>query len=137
QIEPAWMALLADVYRALGDHARAVGTAERALALARQRGTDIWCIEALLVLAGLRRSGQRGDAEASAALLDEAAGLIETPGAGGLAPVVRLERARLAGWRGERRAHIEGLRTAHAAFTAIGATGHAARVAAELDGLGR
>jgi len=137
QIEPAWMALLADVYRALGDHARAVGTAERALALARQRGTDIWCIEALLVLAGLRRSGQRGDAEASAALLDEAAALIETTGAESLAPVVQLERARLAGWRGERRAHIEGLRTAHAAFTAIGATGHAARVAAELDGLGR
>jgi len=138
QIAPSWMAMLADAYRALGDHARALSTAERSLALARQCGTDLWCIEALVVLAAIRREmGGIGDADAIAALLEEAAALVETTGAASLAPVVQLEQARLARWRGDHPTYAEGLRSAHAAFTAIGATGHAERLATHLAELGR
>ncbi len=130
QIEPTWLAYLADVYCALDDIGRAASTAERALALARERGTDVWRIEALLALARIERSRSGRDAgDAIDGLLGEAAALVDTTGAITLAPFVHLERAELARLRGDAAAHAEALRTAHAGFAGVGATGHAERVA--------
>jgi class 3 adenylate cyclase/tetratricopeptide (TPR) repeat protein len=131
QIEPSWLATLGDAYRALGAHDRALATAERALALARARGTDVWRLEALLSVARIRRS--LGDIDND--LFPEAAALLEATGAASLAPVVQLEHAQLARLRGDERQYAADVRAAHAGFTAIGAAGHAARLAADLAGL--
>ena len=63
------------------------------------------------------------------ALLAEAGDLAAAIGARSMTPFVDLERAELAQLRGDAAARAEALRRAHAGFTAIGATGHAARVA--------
>ena len=129
QLEPTWLAQLAEVYLALGDTERASATAERALALARLRETALWRIEALLALARIQRhSLGRSAADAIDALLREATGFVDTTGAQSLAPFVDIERAGVAQLRGDAHAHAEALRRAHAGFTAMGATGHARRL---------
>jgi tetratricopeptide (TPR) repeat protein len=133
QIEPSWLACLADVYRAQHDVDRAAATAERAVTLARERGTGVWHIEGLLALARIRRDiAGRDAADAVVPLLNEASTLIDTTGAVTLMPLVHVEHAELARVRGDAAAQQHALRTALAGFTAIGAHGHAQRLAALL-----
>jgi tetratricopeptide (TPR) repeat protein len=129
QIEPSWLASLADTYRELGDHERAAVTAERALRLARERGTDVFCIEALLALARVRRAAGLDVIDATDALLTEAAALVDATGALNLSPVIDLERAEVARVGGDAAARRRALQSAHRGFASIGATGHAERVA--------
>ena len=129
QIEPSWLASLADTYRELGDHERATVTAERALRLARERATDVFCIEALLALARVRRAAGLDVIDATDALLTEAAALVDATGALNLSPVIDLERAEVARVGGDAAARRRALQSAHRGFASIGATGHAERVA--------
>jgi adenylate cyclase len=128
QIEPSWLASLTDVYRELGELERAAVTAERALELARDRGTDVWCIEALLALARVQRAVGRDGLEIDA-LLDEAAVLVDSTGALSLAPLIELARAEVAGVRGDAAARRRVLERAQRGFASMGATAHAERVA--------
>jgi tetratricopeptide (TPR) repeat protein len=130
QLEPTWMARLAEAYLELGDSARAVATAERALMLARQRGTEVWRIDALLALARIRRRVDgRAAADAVGALLDDAGAAVAAIGARSMTPLVDVELAELALVRGDDDAAAAALARARAGFLAIGAIRLAARVA--------
>ena len=58
---------------------------------------------------------------------------MEETGARGLAPQILEVRARLAGIRGDDIEAERGLREAHRLYTEIGATGHAERLAREIE----
>jgi class 3 adenylate cyclase/tetratricopeptide (TPR) repeat protein len=133
QLEPSWLALLARAYLEIGDPERAVATGERALRLARQRETLLWQIYALRALAAVQRTvSGRAAAAAIADMLDEASALTERTGAASEAPFIDEERAELADLCGDAAGRARALRAAHERFTAIGATGHARRIAAQI-----
>jgi adenylate cyclase len=132
QIEPAWLADLAECYLGVGDAARAAEVAARALALSRQRATHIWTIDALLAVVRIRLQAEADAGAEIEALLDEAMALIDATGALSMAPFVAVERAALARRRGDRSAEERLLRDAHARFSTMGATGHARRIGALL-----
>jgi hypothetical protein len=133
QLEPNWLALLARAYLEIGDPERAIATGDRALRLARQRETLLWQIYALRMLAGIRReTSGRDAADAIEQMLDEAVALVERTGARSETPFIDLERAELARLLGDAAGEADALRRAHSRFTALGATGHARRVASLL-----
>ena len=65
-------------------------------------------------------------------LLDEATAEVERGSWLVYAPAVHVERAALAGLRGDEPERLCHLREAHRLYTEMGATGHAERVAREL-----
>ncbi len=68
-------------------------------------------------------------------MLAELRDTCETLGVRLLLPRIDLEAAELARLRGDDTARERALRSAHRSFTEMGATGHAERVARELEGV--
>jgi adenylate cyclase len=127
------LAWLAEAVLATGDVARARTLADEALAVADRIGAVLDGILARRTLARVRlvQDGAAA-AQAIAEALDGAERLVEQTGAVSYRPLLLLERAELARVTGDGAARLRALREAHRAFTAIGATGHAARLGPEL-----
>ncbi len=126
------LSFLAETYADLGDHGRARETAAKAVTAARATGQTE--IPAQIALARVLRCADGLAAEqAIRSALDRAAERIEESGARVYQPEIHDERAALARLRGDEATREHELREAHRLFTEMGATGHAERVARELD----
>jgi adenylate cyclase len=126
---PITEALLTEAHLAAGNEGYAREFAERC---DRDYGARAWEIFARLARArALRALDGRKARDAIAATLTRAGELLEESGAGAFAPRIAEERARLAGLLGDAEAQVLGLDAARAGYEAIGAIGHAERLAAE------
>jgi ATP/maltotriose-dependent transcriptional regulator MalT len=127
------LCFLAEARLGRGDSRGALELADQALADARQSGGRLFEMDALLTRARalLRSEGASRAAEVES-ILAEVSDLIEETEARCREPIVREVSAELARLRGDDRIRERELREAHRLFTAIGASGHAARVAKEL-----
>jgi tetratricopeptide (TPR) repeat protein len=125
--EPTLLAHLARARLQVGDPNGAVLSAEEAVTVARRQGSRVVECLALLMRAQVRRAtgayGADGDLTAD---LEAALILATKTGALTYEPFIREERSRI------RPAETE-LHEALRLFTAVGATGHARRLQAELD----
>jgi len=130
----AWaLALLAEAYAGAGDAARARESAEQAVDCARQRQVPVWEIHALLARARvLRMTDGAASAPRIADDLRAAEALITRTEAHAYTPFVHEERAQLARLVGDAATCQRELHEAHQLFSAMGATGHAERLATEL-----
>jgi class 3 adenylate cyclase/tetratricopeptide (TPR) repeat protein len=130
---PADMADLAAAYLSVGKTDRARTLVEEALAFAKRGGAWLRGARVHLVRARTLRESEgpaaRDEIEATLARADA---LIREKGARAWAPFVCEERARLAQCLGDAAAERH-LREAHRLYTEMGATGHAKRLAPELD----
>jgi adenylate cyclase len=125
---------LADAYRGDGQLERARETISRALALADERGARFSEIEGNLVMARVLMDADGAAAEAAVTeALDGARDCVEEFGARAFAPMVFEERARLAQLLRDEDARRAHLREAHRLYSEMGATGHAERLARELE----
>ena len=124
------LASLAHAYVEIGDAERAKETAERAIALVRERGSKIQELENVVALA--RAEVALGHDGAVDPLLARAEALITDMGALAFRPHVAEIRAERARRRGDQAAWRAELTEARRLFTETGATGHAVRVAREL-----
>jgi hypothetical protein len=131
-----WSAtLLAEALLATGDLSAAQSAAEEAIATCRRTLRGQCEAEALGVLARalLRRDGAAARDAAETALASAAA-LIERTGAKALAPALCEWRAELAAVLGDEATRAQLLHQAQQGYTEIGAPGHAARLAKEVEG---
>jgi tetratricopeptide (TPR) repeat protein len=135
--EPEAIASLAEACLELGDEARARVAADEAVRLARDRELRRPECEALLTRA---RVLAHFDGVAGRPAIEEAltrsAQLLEETGARLHEPRLHLARAELADLLGDAAGRERHLREAHRLFTEMGATGHAERLARELEELG-
>ncbi|MBI4518717.1 MAG: hypothetical protein HY699_23215 [Deltaproteobacteria bacterium] len=116
-----------------GDAARARQLAEEAIALGKERGQKVLVQQYVaLAYALCAEHGQRARGAVEDALQAAAAAVAET-GARGLEPLIAEIRAELARVCGDAVARGHHLREAHRLYEAIGATGHAARLAKALQ----
>jgi class 3 adenylate cyclase/tetratricopeptide (TPR) repeat protein len=134
-IEPFRLALLAEARHGLGDRAGAVNAAEDGAALNREQGNVSGELAVSLARARVLSGGDgpEGRSEAAAALADLHE-LIRRTGARLYEPYVHVELAELARESGEEARWRDELTEARRLFTAIGAGGHAGRVAETLAG---
>jgi hypothetical protein len=125
---------MAAAHLGLGDRARALATAEEAIAVSRRRGTQLWGFSAPLTrIRALREiHGLQPTKEIEAALA-EADAWLEVSGAKSYEPFLHVERAELARLSGDDTARQRELRGAHRLFTEIGAPIRAEQVAKELE----
>jgi class 3 adenylate cyclase/tetratricopeptide (TPR) repeat protein len=126
------LAALAEAYCGAGAIDRARETADHAVALGRERSVPTITVRAHLARARVLLALGPEHAERVEADLRDAMELVETTGARAYTPQVHVERARLAGIRGDDATRRRELAEAHRLFTEIGATGWAERVAREL-----
>ena len=134
---PSDMADLAAACLALGDAARARTLIEEALEFGERGGAWLRGARVYLVRAQVLRESEGGAArDEIEATLARADALIGKKGARAWEPFVAEERARLAELVGDRTQAGRRLRQAHRLFIEMGATGHAERVARELEELG-
>ncbi len=135
QFEALLLAILARAYLGHGNVTRARETAERAIAVAQTRGSRHYEALAWIELA---RALQASDAEDQPVVdaLERADSLIHETGALLYAPEVHEQRADLARRHGDERSRERELREAHRLYSEMGATGHADRLARELEHLG-
>jgi class 3 adenylate cyclase len=132
-LDPALRYFLANTALAGGNPERARGIAEETLTSCLEMGARLGAIEAAVALsAALRAIAGAGEAERIEEVLATADRLIAETGACNLTAFVLVERAGLAELRGETRQQESHLRRALEAFTQMGATGRAARLAREL-----
>jgi class 3 adenylate cyclase/tetratricopeptide (TPR) repeat protein len=127
------LALLGESYLGLGDLERARALVAEGLAIAQARGHRSGETHTSLALARvlLGSAGPAARAEIEAALA-RALELARDTGAKAFEPLVHVERAELARQSGDEEGRARELREAHRLFTAMGAAGHAARLAREL-----
>jgi adenylate cyclase len=132
-VEPPRLALLAESHLGLGELERARELAERAVELAHARGSrsaePLANIALARVLLGSAGPSAR---QKIAATLRRALEFTRETEARVWEPMVHVELAELARQGGEEEEHERELREAHRLFTEIGASGHAARLQAEL-----
>jgi tetratricopeptide (TPR) repeat protein len=128
------LAHLAETHLALGERSEALATAREAIALASAGGCRFFEAEAQLALARalLATEGAPPRAEIESAL-DRTEQLVESIAARALSPRILELRGRLASALGDAPASDRALRQALELYRAIGATGHAERLARELD----
>ena len=130
-VEAGSLALLSEAYRGRGDFDVARQTAEEALAIARQRGSRLFELDAQLALArALLSAAGRQEHERIESALAQAAAVVEQTGARVRQPFIHLGRAELARLRGEETVRRRELAAALRLFTEVGATGHARRTQA-------
>jgi class 3 adenylate cyclase len=132
--EPWPLTCLARAHLGMGEVARARARAEEGITVARRLGTPLYEIDLLVAHANalLRVQGDR-EREQIEEDLSRAQALVEETGGRVREPSIHESRAELARLLGEHAAHQRELREAHRLFTEMGATGHAERVARELD----
>jgi adenylate cyclase len=132
-VEGLALGTLARVQLGIGDPAAALALSEETIALCRRRGTRGWEIYAQLArIRALRELGGAAGRDRIEDALADATEWIETTGSDGFAPLVAVERAALAGLLDDEAGRDRKLREAHRLFTAIGAIGHAERIATEI-----
>jgi len=132
EAEADHLACLARAYVGCGD-ARARATAEEALSVARRMGARFWELQAEMASIEVQLHSEGANARAgieealsrAEALVDETAGEV-------MRPALREQRAELARLLGDEAACERELREAQRLFVAMGATGHAERVAEKL-----
>jgi tetratricopeptide (TPR) repeat protein len=128
------MSALAQAYLALGDLGKSRHWAERGLCACREGGHRLEASRVHLVMARLllhpEVNGSREDIEAE---IERADALTRESGARGLLPSVLEVRAELARREGDATEAGQMLREAHRLYTEMAATGHAERVARELE----
>jgi hypothetical protein len=118
----------------IGDRAKALATAEEAIAVCRRRGSRLWEFPALLTrIRALRETLGQATSEIEAALA-EADAWLEMSGAKSYEPLLHVERAELARLTGDEATRRRELREAHRLFLEIGAPIRAEQVARELGG---
>src|SRR5262249_12495648 len=131
--EPDCLAVLARAHLGSGAPARALQAAEEGIARARERGTRIHEIRALLarahVLTATEGAAARPGIEGP---LGAAAAVIEATEARVFTPQVHVARAALARVLGDEATRQRELRESHRLFTAMGATARAEQVAKEI-----
>ena len=127
--EASVLAHLAQARLAAGNVVAASGAADEAVGVSRRQGARVVECLALLTRAQVHRV-TGGDPDAVRADVETALSLVIETGALTYEPLIREEIGRLRGDGAE-------LREALRLYTAIGATGHAERLAAELAGSGR
>jgi tetratricopeptide (TPR) repeat protein len=127
------LATMAAAYLGFGDRAKALTTADEALAVCRRRGARLWEFSALLArMRALREiRGLQATREIEAALA-EADAWLEMSGAKSYEPLLHVERAELARLNGDDTACQRELREAHRLFLEIGAPIRAAEISKEL-----
>ncbi len=124
---------LAEALLQAGDRAAAQAAAEEAIALCRRSRRAVYEAAAHGVMArALLRSDGTSARRAAESALTDAAALIERTGARTLAPALCEWRAELAATLGDEAAQRRLQREAQHGYEAIGAPGHAARLATEL-----
>ena len=132
--ESSLLAFLADAYLDVGDEDAAIRAAGDALATARAQKAHVHECQALISHARVLRCASGRDArKAIASDLAEACSAIEEVGARAWSPFFHEEHARLARLEADGPTWERELGTAHRLFVAMGATGHAARLAGELS----
>ena len=110
---------------------RARELAEQAIEIAQRRGTRFWEVEARVGGARLLlRTGGANDAETIEENLERATVLIDETGGEVLRPAILELRAELAGRLGDPAGRATWLRDARSLYDALGADGHARRLAA-------
>jgi tetratricopeptide (TPR) repeat protein len=124
--EASVLAHLASARLAAGDPAAATATADEAVEVSRRQGARVHECLALLTRAQVMRA-TGGAPNAILADLDAALVLVKETGAAAYQPFIREELGRL-------RSDENELREALQLYSAIGATGHARRLEAELAG---
>jgi tetratricopeptide (TPR) repeat protein len=131
-IEAEILAHLAEACLGAGEVERAQRLAEEAIETGRHKKTPVWEAQAHLALARilLNRCGAKARDEIESALASGLS-LIERTQAYAYEPHVREVRAALLCLLGDDVNRQSELRAAHRLFTAMGATGHAARLAKE------
>jgi tetratricopeptide (TPR) repeat protein len=131
--ESDFAAALAEAHLGLANGPRARELADAAIGIARRMQMRVAEARALLarsrVLLALDGATAREEIESA---LDGAEALVHSTGARAWAPQILVERARLAGALSDVARREQWLREAHRLFTALGATGHAERVASLL-----
>jgi tetratricopeptide (TPR) repeat protein len=130
---PRVLAVLAEAHLALGDRTEALATAREAIDLGSAGGCRYFEAHAQLALAEalLAADGVVPRAEIESAL-ERAEHLVESIEGRSLSPRILEMRARLAAALGDAPAGDRALRQALELYRAIGATGHAERLAREL-----
>jgi hypothetical protein len=133
-LEARTLCWLARCRLGLGEIDVARARAEEAIALAKARGErDIQgCAESILAGALIRSEGARARARAEG-LVQSALAHVREAGALGWEPLVHEVRAELARTLGDHDGQRTALREAHHLYATMGAHGHAARVAREID----
>jgi class 3 adenylate cyclase/tetratricopeptide (TPR) repeat protein len=132
--EPYILALLAQAHLGAGSVAHATALAREALAMARQRGSRWGELQALGARArALLAADDAGCAAEIERLVEQMAALAEETGMRLYAPQAIELRADLAGLRGDLAARDSHRREAQRLYAEMGATGHAARLAKELN----
>ncbi len=126
------LTILGEAHASLGDGQRGVELCREAVSLLRGREqstelvADVTLARVLLASQGLTA---RDEIEAALTRADE---LVEALGAAGVEPTIHVQRAELARQDGDDHTRELELREAYRLFTAIGATGHADRLAGSL-----
>jgi hypothetical protein len=132
--EAHMLAELSEARLGAGDLASARALAEESVARAKEQGAKYFECWGRLALS--RALLADPDADASAEIerhLERALKLVGETEGRALEPQIGEERARLAELRGDDSANQRELREAHRLYAEMGATGHAERVARELD----
>jgi adenylate cyclase len=133
EAEAHWLSYLAEAHLGLERLGAALEVADQAVAIAQQRGTRGFEIQAQLARARALRRREGGDAAAEInAALARAQSLTEQTGALSYRPFLHEEGAALARARGDEATGEREVHRAHLLFVEMGATGHAKRLAEEL-----
>ncbi len=131
---PLWLSNLAEAHVGVGALDRAGEVSAEALSLAQRHGTRLWECDARLAIAhGLLRAADTSSAGAIEDALHQALNLVEETGGRSREPHIHEARAELAQLQGTGTTRERELGEAHRLYTEMGATGHAERVARELD----
>jgi hypothetical protein len=130
---PRILAWLAEAELAVGNRSEALAVAREGIEIGRSGGACYWEAEAQIALARvlMATDGEIPRAEIEAAL-DRADSLIAAIAGRVLSPRVLEQRGRLAVKLGDKEGSRRLLHEAHDVYRAIGATGHADRLAKEL-----
>jgi hypothetical protein len=130
---PQMLAALTRALRGAGDARRAADVSAEAIALARRQSEPVYRCEATIAhVRCLRELDGVAARPTIETFLAEALQLIEQTGAERWRPHVHAERAELHRLLGAREAARREFTEAHRLFAAMGATGHAARLAKEI-----
>ena len=131
--EAEYQAVLAEAYLGLGDQSRARKLADEAIETSIRMETRVYETRSRLararILLALDGANARAEIESE---LDCATELVRSTGAISYEPQIVVERARLAKILGDSERSVALKTEAHRLFAAIGATGHAERLAREL-----
>jgi tetratricopeptide (TPR) repeat protein len=127
---------LAEACRRAGTTERALATAQAAVALSHSGGNAVLGARTELLFARISLQMEGPSSQAFVQALANAARLVEETGARAFQPHVHEVRAECAALQGDSDTRQRELREAHRLFTEMGATGHAERLARELEAQG-